>query len=267
MLTNYHTHSTFCDGKNTPEEIVLYAIDRHFDAIGFSSHGYTPYDLRYCMKDDQGYIAEIKRLKEKYRDKIKVYLGIEEDAFSPLPYRNELDYVIGSSHYYKIGEEYFPIDSSFEYFSRCLEAFNSDAPKMGEQYFSAFADYILKYKPHMIGHYDLITKFDEKHTDLFFCNKEYNLIAEKYTRFIADKGFIFEANTGAISRGLRSSIYPAENLLHIIKKSNSGLALASDSHTVETLDAVFEETRRYLKDFGFEYVYSFIDGEFVKDRL
>ena len=23
MKTNFHTHSTFCDGKNTPEEIVL----------------------------------------------------------------------------------------------------------------------------------------------------------------------------------------------------------------------------------------------------
>ena len=25
MLANYHTHTTFCDGKNTPEEIVRYA--------------------------------------------------------------------------------------------------------------------------------------------------------------------------------------------------------------------------------------------------
>ena len=267
MLTNYHTHSTFCDGHNTPEEIVLYAIDRHFDAIGFSSHGYTPYDLRYCMKDDVGYIAEINRLKEKYNGKIKIYLGIEEDAFAPAPYRSKLDFIIGSSHYYKIGEDYFPIDSSFDYFSRCLDAFNYDAVRMGEQYFSAFTDYILKHKPHMIGHYDLITKFDEKHTDLFLKNEKYNAVVEKYTRIIADSGFIFEANTGAIARGLRRSIYPAENLLHIIKNSPSGLILASDSHVVETLDAEFDETRRYLKDFGFMHVYSFIDGKFVEDKL
>ena len=61
MLANFHTHSTFCDGKNTPEEIVLAALEKGFVSIGFSSHGYTPYDLRYCMKDTDGYIADIKR--------------------------------------------------------------------------------------------------------------------------------------------------------------------------------------------------------------
>lgn len=34
MLVNYHTHTKFCDGENTPEELVLYAIDKGFDAIG-----------------------------------------------------------------------------------------------------------------------------------------------------------------------------------------------------------------------------------------
>lgn len=53
MLANFHTHSTFCDGKNTPEEIVLAALEKGFVSIGFSSHGYTPYDLRYCMKDTE----------------------------------------------------------------------------------------------------------------------------------------------------------------------------------------------------------------------
>lgn len=27
MLTNYHTHTAFCDGKNSAEEMVLSAID------------------------------------------------------------------------------------------------------------------------------------------------------------------------------------------------------------------------------------------------
>ena len=28
MLSNYHTHTTFCDGKNTAEEVVLSAIEK-----------------------------------------------------------------------------------------------------------------------------------------------------------------------------------------------------------------------------------------------
>lgn len=35
MLTNYHTHSIFSDGKNTPEEIVQKAIEKGFGAVGF----------------------------------------------------------------------------------------------------------------------------------------------------------------------------------------------------------------------------------------
>ena len=123
MLANFHTHSTFCDGKNTPEEIVLAALEKGFASIGFSGHGYTPFDLRYCMKDTAGYIAEIKRLRDKYRADIQIYLGAEEDAFATVA-RWEFDYIIGASHYLSVGEKHLPIDSSLDHFRRCLEAFD-----------------------------------------------------------------------------------------------------------------------------------------------
>ena len=126
MLANLHTHSTFCDGKSTPEEIVLSAIGKGFSSIGFSGHGYTPYDLRYCMKDTSGYKKEILRLREVYRDKIQIYLGVEEDAFS-IVNRREFDYIIGSSHYLKVGGEYYPIDSGPSYFEKCLELLGGKA--------------------------------------------------------------------------------------------------------------------------------------------
>ena len=44
MKTNYHTHTTWCDGKDTPEAVVVAAIDKGFDAIGFSSHAMLPED-------------------------------------------------------------------------------------------------------------------------------------------------------------------------------------------------------------------------------
>ena len=105
MIANFHTHSSFCDGKNTPEEIILAAIDKGFYAIGFSGHGYTEFDLRYCLKDTNGYMLEIDRLKKKYAKNIQIFLGIEEDAFSPVE-RNNFDYIIGSSHYFFIRDQY-----------------------------------------------------------------------------------------------------------------------------------------------------------------
>ena len=70
MLQNLHTHSTFCDGRNAPEEIVLTAIDRGFDSLGFSAHAPSTFNISCELRDPEGYINEIRRLKEKYLDKI-----------------------------------------------------------------------------------------------------------------------------------------------------------------------------------------------------
>lgn len=263
MLANFHTHSIFCDGKNTPKEIVESAIEKGFDAIGFSGHGYTPFDLRYCMKDVPSYIAEIKRLKEEYKDKIEVYLGVEEDAFNPLN-RSDFDYVIGSSHYFKVDDKYYPIDSSYDYFKKCLDVFNYDTRFLAETYYSTFVDYIVKRKPDIVGHFDLITKFDELDKSLFFEDKKYNQIVEKYMKEAVKSECIFEVNTGAIARGLRSSVYPAENLLDIIKKENGKLILSSDSHNIDTLDFGFNDAKKYLKSIGFDHLYTLKCGKFVK---
>ena len=37
-VADFHMHTVFCDGKNTPEEILEKAIELGFDSIGFSSH-------------------------------------------------------------------------------------------------------------------------------------------------------------------------------------------------------------------------------------
>lgn len=263
MIANFHTHTTFCDGKNTPEEIVLAAIEKGFSAIGFSGHGYTDFDLRYCMKDSCGYTKEINRLKEKYKKDIQIYLGVEEDAFSPVD-RSKFDYIIGSSHYFRINDQYFPIDSNYDYFKRCLDAFDYDIIQLSEAYYNSFCDYIKFRKPDIIGHFDLITKFDELDTSLFLNNIKYNKIAEKYVTEAAKSECIFELNTGAIARNLRTKPYPNENLLYVLRKQGVKLILSSDSHNIETLDFGFEESKKYIRDIGFTHLFTIYNGEFIK---
>ncbi len=265
MLTNYHTHTNLCDGKNTPEEMVLSAIKKGFSAIGFSGHGYTPHDLSYCIKDIDEYTKEINRLKEKYAGKIQIYCGIEEDASSYVD-REKFDYIIGSSHYFHVDGEYYPFDCSFDGFKKCLELFDYDVLKMAESYYSAFVDYIAERKPDIVGHFDLITKYDEVDVGRFLNNPDYIKVAEKYMRIAADNDVIFEVNTGAISRGYRKAPYPAENLLQILKEKDCKLILSSDSHQVDTLDTYFKETEKILCDIGFKFVY-WLDGGVMKKRL
>ncbi len=262
-FSNFHTHTSYCDGENTPEEIVLRAIDKGFSSIGFSGHGYTPFDLRYCMKDTQSYIKEISELKKKYSDKIEIYCGIEEDAFSPVE-RGNFDYIIGSSHYFNIDGQYYPIDSDYDYFKKCLEAFDNDALKLAEVYYSTFVGYITERKPDIVGHFDIITKYDEIDVTRFLNNSEYLRIAKKYLEQAAENDVIFEVNTGAISRGIRKTPYLGEELLYILKKKGSKVMLSSDSHSVDTLDFYFDEAKKLLRLVGFDHVYELHQGTFKK---
>lgn len=266
MVANYHTHTSFCDGKNTPEEIVLYAIEKGCSSMGFSGHGYTPFDVRYCMKDTAGYLTELARLKKKYGDKIELYCGAEEDAFSYVERKN-FDYIIGSSHYFYVGGKYYPIDSNYDYFKQCLEVFDQNVIKLAETYYSTFVRYILKRKPDIIGHFDVITKFDEIDTQRFLNNPDYWNIAEKYITIAAEADVIFEVNTGAMSRGIRKTPYLGERLLYILKEKGSKVMLSSDSHSIDTFHFSFDEMEVLLREVGFDGVYELSRGAWKKRFL
>lgn len=267
MLSNFHIHTDFCDGKSTPEEIVLYAIEKGFDAIGFSGHGYTPYDISYCIKDMNGYISSVNKLKAKYKNKIQIYLGIEEDSFS-LINRNDFDYIIGSCHYFCVDEKYYPVDLSCDFFKKCLhDFFDDDIIKLSHAYYESFCYYIKKRKPDIVGHFDLITKFDEWEEQLFLNNDEYLKLSEKYILEAMKNDVVFEVNTGAISRGYRHFPYPNENLLYLLKKNDKKVMISSDSHSFDTLDFYFEETKKILRDIGFQYAYTIYNNKFIKYSL
>ena len=262
MLANFHTHTTFCDGQSTPEEVVLAAIDLGFSTVGFSGHGYTPFDLRYCMKDTDGYLAEIARLRVKYRDRIRILAGVEEDAFAPVD-RSRFDYVIGSAHYLHIDGQYLPIDSGHDYFLDCLKACRGDILTLAEHYYDSFCRYLEVRKPDIIGHFDLITKYDEVGEPLFRDHAAYNSLSRRYAARAAATGCVFEVNTGAISRGYRTAAYPSDEILYLLKQENAHLILSSDSHHADTLTTHFAQTKRRLYDIGFRQVYTLTDGGFV----
>ena len=95
-----HMHTTYCDGKDSAEAMVLSAIESGLAFAGISGHSFTPHDQSYCMSREgtQKYIEEICRLKEKYAGSITLLLGTELDRYADIdlsPY----DYYIGSVHY------------------------------------------------------------------------------------------------------------------------------------------------------------------------
>ena len=114
-LCDKHVHTVFSDGKNTPEEVVLEAIACKMEVLGFSDHSYTAFDENWCMKkeDIPLYRACIAELRARYAGRIKILCGIEQDFYSEEPTEG-YDYVIGSVHYLRAGEEHIPVDESPE---------------------------------------------------------------------------------------------------------------------------------------------------------
>lgn len=265
MLANFHTHTNFSDGKDSPEDNVIYAIEQGFESLGFTDHSYIDFDLSYCVKDTKGYMAEINRLKEKYKGDIEIYLGLEEDIFSK-DREQGFDYIIGSVHYVKKDGEYYPIDYDVENTKKAIGVFGGPL-KLAENYFESLCEYIETQKPDIVGHFDLITKFDEKYPPVFLGDKEYLEIAKKYLKRALKSDPIFEINTGAISRELRTKPYPCEELLYELLKNDARIILSSDSHKKEHLNFGFKEAKDMLYDIGFRDVYIIKNHRFEKRKI
>ena len=266
MKSNLHTHTTFCDGKNSVEENVISAIEKGFVSLGFSGHGYTDFDKRFCMKDVEGYINQVNAAREKYKDKIQIYLGVEEDMHTFVD-RKKFDYIIGSNHYYVIDDKYYDVDATADVTEECLRLLEGNEVKLAQIYFQGYCDYLVKRKPDIAAHFDLLTKFDEKYTPFFSDSEQYRKIAREYLLYAMKSGCIFEVNTGAIARGYRKTPYPSIDLLYTLLKNDGKIMLNSDCHSAEKLDFAFDETILLLKDIGFTHSYTLYDGKFNKVEL
>ena len=237
MKYDLHTHTTFSDGENTPEEMIEAAIKAGLDRYGISDHSYTFFDESYCMARGRydEYMAHISELKKKYSDRINVLCGIELDYHSAsLP--EGFDYVIGSMHYLKCGDEYPPIDFDKEMFCRIArDYFNNDFYAMCENYFETLADYPNRYRIDIVGHLDLITKYNEGNC----------LFDEDHPRFVkAWQNTVlkllphvktFEVNYGDYNRGRRSQPYLTEPMQKFVLEHGGIIIRSSDSHTDKTI--------------------------------
>ena len=248
---DFHTHTSFCDGKNSAEEMVLAAIERGMPCIGITTHSHTDFDTSYCIPKEriEEYRAEIARLKEKYRDKITVYCGIEQDLWGTES-TDGYDYIIGSVHYLWKGENWFSTDESVDALLRSKEIhYGGDGLAMAEDYFRSVAQ-IGRLHPHVIGHFDLIAK----------CNRDRCLFDESDPRYLAAAfaaadallplEIPFEINTGAIARGYRDIAYPAPEILSYIAKKGGKVLLTSDAHSPEHLCYRFDMAEKYALDAG-----------------
>lgn len=248
---NLHTHSTFCDGSSTMEEQVRSALRLGLTSLGFSSHAYTgyPFDDSGIKKDRiDAYFREIDRLQERY-SMLTLYRGFEVE--SRRPYQDSrMQYAIGSCHFFATKEGLVPIDNTPDQFRHAIEVEGSVRTLL-EGYFAEVVRFAREGSCPIIGHFDVVTKFNDK-LHLFDDGKAwYRDLALAAIDQAAATGKIFEVNTGAIARGWKTEPYPARFLLARLHERHAPVLISSDCHDARFLTCRFAETEALLKSLGF----------------
>ncbi len=280
MKVNLHTHTTYCDGKNSPEKMVLDAISAGFDMLGFSGHCYTSFDESYCMsrEDTESYQAEVRSLAEKYKDQIQILCGIEQDRYGD-DSASGYDYAIGSVHaFFKTceieqtecpggiiaadGGCYIYVDWTAEAMEWAVRnLYGGDSLSLAEDYYSTLASFSDDPDIQIIGHLDLLTKFEEilpaegKQSLFDTEHPRYVKAARQAIEALASAGKIFEINTGAMAKSYRSMPYPSLPLLRIILEAGGRIMINSDCHEADKLDWAFNQAAEMAREAGFTALY------------
>ncbi len=266
---NLHTHTTWCDGIDTPEEMVQIALEKGFTGLGFSGHSTNPYSIYAHVTDaaTEQYKREVLQLKDKYRGQLDIFLGLEVDYCCESDLTG-YDYLIGSVHYLKVGQEMVGFDRSAETVKSILNTyFSGDGMAFAKAYFETLAQPGEGREFDIIGHFDIFTKNIEALRFLDMNDKVYLDLAIGAMEALQGKIPLFELNTGGIARGYRTAPYPAANLLKELQRLGFGAVITSDCHNGAYLDHWFTEAEEYLRSCGFRGVYMLTENGFVPEGI
>ena len=266
MLSNFHTHSLYCDGKAPLRDFVEVAVSHGFSALGFSGHAPVPFDNTFAITQERylDYCREVRALQAEYADRIEITLGLEIDYipglledFTPLVEQGGLDYTIGSVHLIpsdsspKLGEgdrrpavveecanpdDLWFIDGSKQetYDEGLRRLFGGDIRRGVRAYFHQQNAMLERNRPTIVGHPDKIVMHNR---DRYFREDEpwFEALALETLALVHELGLICEVNTRGIYKGRHADYYPSRRLIRQMKQWRIPLLVSTDAHAPEDL--------------------------------
>ncbi|WP_321424098.1 histidinol-phosphatase [uncultured Bacteroides sp.] len=275
-LTNYHSHTSFCDGRAPMEDFVKEAIRQGFTSYGISSHAPLPFPTHWTMKkeDVESYLEEFRSLKNEYQGRIELYIGLEIDYLDEYSnpsieyFRNlPLDYRIGSVHLLKDDKgEIVDVDCSKEVFKERLDNhFHSDVKATVLAYFSKLMSMA------ELGGFDIVGHADKIAYNASFCQPNvseqswYKQAQRDLFAFISEKGYMMEVNTKAYHK--LGVFYPDTTCFSLIKEMHIPVLVNSDSHYPELVNDGRIEALQALKTAGINMVMELIAGKWQENPI
>jgi histidinol-phosphatase (PHP family) len=246
-------HTLFSDGKAEPEEYISAARGAGLNEIGFSEHlNLFSENQEWCMDPSRTpeYIRRIKSIGKGEKD-IAIRIGLEVDYFpdGESRIRNflssvDLDYVIGSVHYF--GDT--TVDSSDDFYK------GKDIDNLYRSYFELLYEAAGSGLFDILGHADLLRIYNYKPT--FDPEYLYRELAKRLSRH----DLAFEINTNGRNRVL-ADFYPDRRYIHLFRKENVPVCVNSDAHFPHRIGQYFDEAYDLLKKAGYTEMCAFKNRE------
>jgi len=251
MIVDYHVHTYLCGhARGSLSELVLSAIEKGFSEIGIADHMPLTYTddrtLSMAFEDLPFYVEQVLKLKEEFKGRIKVKLGIEAD-YEPRTFDKikdmidsfPFDYVIGSVH---VIDDWIFDDPRF------LERY--DEINLAEFYAKYFD---LSFEMVETGAYDILA-----HADL---PKKFGKIPDidltpyyrKLLSVVRKMKMSYEVNTAGLRWPVRE-IYPASEFVRIASDMRIPVTLGSDSHCPEDVGKDFEKAIFLIRKYGYKEI-------------
>lgn len=256
--STFHTHSRFDDGKEELEDYVKAALEKNFQVFGFSAHAPVNFEtnwhvLHECLDE---YIDTAKYLKEKYKNEIEIYTGLETDYYDGCTdwrKKRGIDYTIGAVHFLideKSGKP-MSIDSTRKDFEMTLkDGFDNDIHALFRVYFAQIREMLMKMTPNIVAHLDVIRKNNSNNAFFDEEDKVYREEILKTLDIISLTDTIVEINTGGIAKGYVKTPYPSIWIIEACRDLDIPIMLNSDSHHPNNIDFYYDEALTILKSIG-----------------
>ncbi len=243
---NLHTHTPLCNhATGEMEEYVKKAIELGFKVLGFSDH--APNDklndpFRMKDKDYQIYSSRFDELKEKYKDQITLFKGIEIEydirEKNYVEKFNDLEYIILGQHYI--------VDDSLKGKSRSV--FDIKEYHEFEIYIDTVIEAIKTRRYTILAHPDLFLMNNKEYT------KEIDSLIKKLLECVEEYDIMLEINANGIRRKksigatYENYVYPDFHFFNIAKEYNVRYIISSDAHAVDCLyDTALDKAIEFAK--------------------
>ncbi|MGL4951741.1 MAG: histidinol-phosphatase HisJ family protein [Mycoplasma sp.] len=248
MKHNYHSHTFYCrHSENVLDTLVQKAIENNFSTFGISEHMPIPTNKGRSFSFDEldALITEFKAAKEKYKDKIELFFGLEceyhhelHDLVKYYFEMKDIDYLIFGNHFLGSCKEKFKLLFDASRMDMLMDQLINLKDVLETRMFSCInhPDWFVRYYQGWDEHTINLTNEMIKASIKYDVPLEFNLNGMEEKAHLKDEW-----------------MYPYENFWKIVAESNAKVIIGVDAHVYKMVDnSVWDKGMSMIKKLGLE---------------